>query len=73
MGVNMFMKLLGKLIGKRVVILIDCDGWETIAFERFYIDGTRYAYRFSRPLGRVVLHNDGTVTGYSYVKRWRYA
>lgn len=65
-------KLIGRIIGLRVVCLCDFDGTRTVSFERKFPDGASYAYRFFMIGCVVILNDDGTTSGRSYVKTWRY-
>lgn len=58
------------LLGRRLVALIDFDGDVTICLERFDILGRPFVKRRSFNIRNVLLNEDGSITGGSYVKQW---
>lgn len=70
---NVFIKkLIGKLIGKRIVILFDFDGEETLSFERISFSGRKFAYRIWLINSLVYLNEGGSTGGKAYVTGWKY-
>ena len=63
-------KIVAKLLGWKVVTLVDLDGEILVRFGIPSVPGYWYAYRFWLINRRVALMPDGTTLGLSYVTRW---
>jgi len=65
------MRLWAMLTRRKLVALHDADGEKTVALERKFSDGARYAYRHTMPKQIVFLNGDGTTSGLAHVRKWQ--
>jgi len=72
---NIFLKILGFMTNRKVVLLKHFDGQISYSLAKQSdwspFESSCYVYHFTK-LGFVVLNQDGTTSGASYVHYWKY-